>query len=237
MIKRIKKALARILKERKILIHPLAPTAPSAMKRYIGYINKLLTVKPENIFEIGANFGQDSEYMRIYLELPPSAVYIFEPHPEIVKEVKKIYKFNIFDFAVSNKDGKAIFYAADLKNSGISSLYQHSLVKKESFREINIKTVRMDSFMNEFNVEDIDFLKIDVEGTSFEVLEGFGSKLRRVKSLQLEAEHIEVWKGQKLFDDIYPLLVCNGFQLVFFELLDGKQSDSFWIQKDYLKRF
>ena len=85
------------------------------------------------------------------------------------------------------------------------------------------------------NIDSVDFVKIDVEGCTYEVLEGFGERIRDVKCIQLEAEHVELFEGQRLFDEISSLLCKNNFVMAHFELLDGKQSDSLWIQKNYLK--
>jgi FkbM family methyltransferase len=227
-------------KRYQVRLHPLAVSNGKGMKRHVNLIRNLSVIKPENVFEIGANFAQDSEYLRIHFDLKPDDVYVFEPHPQIVKEIKKVFNFNVFDVAVSDQNGKIKFYAVHLKrynNSGVSSMYRHKDLDDKYFDLIDTQSIRMDSFIKEHNVEAIDFLKIDVEGATFDVLKGFGDEITRIKSLHIETEHDEVWKGQKLFDDIYSFLNINGFQMAYFELLDGKQSDSFWIQKRYLKAY
>jgi len=76
-----------------------------------------------------------------------------------------------------------------------------------------------------------------VEGANYEVLEGFGDELSRVKAIQVEGEYRQYWEGQKLYWDIEQLLKQNNFELVHFSLSDdGVQSDSFWVQKRYIAR-
>ncbi|MGB3907576.1 MAG: FkbM family methyltransferase [Methanomethylovorans sp.] len=204
----------------------------------VDYIEKLATFKPKNIFEIGANYGQDAEFLRRNFGLKDSDVYIFEPHPEIISEVKKYFLFNCFPFAVSDKNEKVIFHAIKLEsaNSGISSLMRRKFNNDDDYYDIEVEAIRMDSFISINGIDEIDLLKVDVEGAAYEVLTGFGKELNRVKAIQIEAEYMPVWVGQKTWDDISCLLSNNGFQLVHFELQeDGIQSDSFWIQKELIK--
>lgn len=234
---RIKNIIRTVLGKDKIYIHPNAASNGSGMIKWALMIQRLSKVKIMNIFEIGANYGQDAEYMRYYLKLDPNNIYVFEPHPQLIQEVRKHYKFNSFDYAISNTNGSTIFHAIDLtkyNNSGISSLLKHKNVDEQNYYDVKVKLLRMDSFMQKYKIENIDFVKIDVEGCTYEVLEGFGEKLKYVKSIQLESEHVKLFEGQKLFDDVSDLLYKNDFKMVYFELLDGKQSDSLWIQKNIL---
>jgi hypothetical protein len=90
----------------------------------------------------------------------------------------------------------------------------------------------MQQIIDEGYFTEIDMLKIDVEGNTYEVLEGFGYHLDKVKSIHLEAEHTPVWKGQKLYADIEKYLIDRDFIPV--ELKIGfPQSDSVWINKNY----
>lgn len=61
-------------------------------------------------------------------------------------------------------------------------------------------------------VADIDILKIDTQGTSFEVLCGLGN-LRPVL-IELEAEYCEIYAGQKTIHEIGSLLTNLGYFLV-----------------------
>ena len=175
--------------------------------------------------------------MRHYLGIEPNNVYVFEPR-QIISEVRRYYKINAFGYAVSNKNGSAVFHAINLSkfsNSGISSLLRHNYVDEKFYFNVTVELLRMDTFMYKHKIDYIDFVKIDVEGCTYEVLEGFGERLKDVKCIQLEAEHVKVFERQRLFDEVSSLLCKNNFMMVCFELIDSKQSDSLWIKKEYLK--
>ncbi len=224
----------------KIKVHPAAVSDGTDMAIYADMIDRYCSFKPQNVFEIGANYAQDAEYLRERFNLDESDIYIFEPHSEIIKEVRKLYNFNSYEFAISNYNGSAVFHAIDLNNneynnSGISSLKKGLTTKENNFKDVKVEVVRMDTFLEEHQIEYIDFLKVDVEGANYEVLEGFGNQLTKVKSIQIEGEYKACWEGQKLYWDIEKLLRGNGFNLVHFFLSpDGVQSDSFWIQQKFM---
>lgn len=226
----------------RIKVHPDAVSDGNSMQFYVDLVEKFCNFKPENIFEIGANYAQDAEFLRKSFEISEKNVYVFEPHPQIFSEIKKMYNFNSFDLAVSNVKGKTVFHAIDItnneyKNSGISSLRDGLTTNKQNFIDIEVELIRMDDFIQQEQIEVIDFLKLDVEGMNYEVLEGFGERLSIVKAIQTEGEYMQYWEGQKLYIDIEKILLKNNFKLVSFVLsADGVQSDSFWVQEKYLKR-
>jgi len=210
----------------------------SYLSRIVDIMERVTNINPQNVFEIGANYGQDAEFLKTRFNLEDSAIFVFEPHPEIFAEMKKKYSFNCYPNAISDKNEKVIFHAVSLKskNSGISSLMKHKYNGNDDYFETEVESLRMDKFIAQNNVNEIDFLKIDVEGGSYEVLCGFGRDLDRVKAIQIESEYAPVWIGQKTWDEIYNLLMNNDFQLIHFELQeDGIQSDSFWINNKFVK--
>lgn len=225
----------------KIKTHPSAVSDGTSMQQYVELIEKFCNFTPKNVVEIGANFAQDAEFLRQSFSLNESDVYVFEPHPQIFQEIKKRYNFNSYELAVSNTTGRANFNAIDIDgneygNSGISSLRDGLTTDKKNFIDVDVEMIRMDEFIKNNAISEIDFLKIDVEGMNYEVLEGFGDELRKVKVIQTEGEYKQYWEGQKLYHDMDYYLTSRNFLLVDFKLsADGVQSDSLWIQKDYIR--
>lgn len=208
------------------------------LSKVANEFEKLSNFKPKNIFEIGANYGQDADFLKTRFGLKNHDIFIFEPHPEIIQKAKELYGFNCFPYAVSDKNEKIIFHAIDLKynNSGVSSLKSYKISDKNIYKDVGVESIRMDKFIQNYNIEEIDFLKVDVEGLSWEVLTGFGQYLCRVKAIQIESEYLPLWDGQKIWEDTYNILSDNGFQLIDFILHeDGIQSDSFWIQRKFVQ--
>jgi FkbM family methyltransferase len=223
-----------------ILVHKRNANKSKSSTRYLAettrYINQISCFIPKNVFEIGANYGQDADFLKREFNLSNKNVYVFEPHPELFKMIKERYGFNCNNYAVSNRNGKCIFHTMNLnKNNGASSLMVHKYNDKKMYSDITVQTRRMDYFISKNNIKSIDFLKIDVEGLTYEVLSGFGKSIQMVKAVQVETEFLPIWKGQKTWSDVYKLLSIKGFQLIDYRLHEGgTQADSFWIQKRYV---
>jgi FkbM family methyltransferase len=205
-----------------------------AIKEFAEWVKSNTSIEIKNIFEIGANFGQDADALMEAFKLQPNDVYVFEAHPEIYDAITKIHKFNAYNYAVFNEEKDMSFNIAPLKtanNTGISSVFK--LPDSVGTKNVEIKSIRMDNFMEKNNISTVDFLKLDVEGASYEVLEGFGERLKDVKVMHIEAEHGEFVFGgsDKYFDDISKLLKDNGFEMVYFKR-NWMQSDSFWVKKE-----
>jgi FkbM family methyltransferase len=196
---------------------------------YIDYVKNETTLDIKNVFEIGANFAQDADYLMEQFELEAKDIYVFEAHPEIYGAIKKIHKFNAFNKAVFNEEKEIEFNInpLDYKDTGHSSIFIGGIEK------IKIKAIRMDNFMERNNIREIDFLKIDVEGATYHVLEGFGERIKDIKCIQLEAEHGVV--AVIPYEEISKKLMENNFDLIhFYRDNNMRQSDSFWINKKYV---
>ena len=79
--------------------------------------------------------------------------------------------------------------------------------------------------MEQLNIDNFDFMKVDVEGFSLQVLEGFGDKIKNIKYIQMEVEIQEVWEGQSYYEEILGYMESMGFKLSNEILLDEYQKD------------
>lgn len=203
---------------------------------YVDYVLNGTNYKVKNVFEIGANFAQDADFLMECFDLSPKDIYVFEAHPEIFTAIKKIHSFNAYNNAVYNVEKEVTLnaYPLSYEHTGWGSIHASG-----GPVAVKVQAIRMDKFMEQNNIDKIDFLKIDVEGCSYEVLEGFGNRLSDVNCIQLEAEH----GGDNyfpvnwaLYDKIEHILKQHGFELILFERNNGmRQSDSFWVQSKCIK--
>jgi FkbM family methyltransferase len=201
---------------------------------YPNFITQRTKIQPKNVFEIGANNGNDAEYLRECFDIDPANVFCFEPNPYIFPILEKNHSgFNNFNIAISDKTGKQTFNCSRTE-PGSSSFKKKVNLSPTDFIEVEADTMRMDSFINHYQIESIDLCKIDVEGFTLEVLKGFGNKISIIKSVQVENERGLSFEGQKdVFQDTCIFLSQNGFTLLNF--VDwGWQCDSLWIRNDMI---
>lgn len=125
----------------------------------------------ENIvyFDVGANIGGT---IKPFLE-KKSQIYAFEPDPDNLKELYENAKgFNnvkISNKAVSNQNNKSVTFYNSSESRGISSLKNFTKGHKIL---CTVDTVTLSSFIQEENINHIDYLKIDTEGYDLMVLKG-----------------------------------------------------------------
>lgn len=206
------------------------------MQDWIKLVEKQDTFNVETIMEIGSMNGYDADELASHFE--SDNTYIIEAHPIFAKAISEtFYEYNVYNFAACNYDGEIEFNAVKLgsENLGMSSM----LAREDAYPSydieydvIRVPAMRMDSFCESNNITSIDLLKIDVEGNSYEVLEGFGDMIWNVKCIHIECEHEPVWKGQKLYSDVERYLLGKGFIPVSMRI-GFPQSDSVWVKKEF----
>jgi len=146
-------------------------------------------------------------------------IYAFEPHKTnydfLVKKYENNDKVKIYQFAVSNFEGEAPFYKKwyrdkdNIKrgydfagNAGSSLKNDKSNVSNNIYDTVQVK--KISTFVNNEKLDKIDILKIDSEGSEYDILEDifdngihmkilniyFEDHLRKVKSIRLKKDKI-----------------------------------------------
>lgn len=184
--------------------------------------------KPNSFIEIGSRDGDDTNALCNWWKLDPNNCYIIEAHPECYQHISNYYpQYNSFNIAASNKTEVTNFNAGivgEEKNIGVSSLLKRTLSPFKC-NVVEVDGWRMEDFMEQLNIDNFDFMKVDVEGFSLQVLEGFGDKIKNIKYIQMEVEIQEVWEGQSYYEEILSYMESMGFKLSNEILLDEYQKD------------
>lgn len=201
-------------------------------------LNSWMQESPKNLLEIGANLGQDSAYLSKVWNIKNTNVYCLEPIKEFAEMIRAKYHFSVFELAAFNISGKMEFNNGLTDETKVGNAGSSSLLRKKSKYESNIQlveTIRMDDWLTQNKISHIDFLKIDAEGASYEILEGFGDLIHLVKVIQIETERKEFWENQKTEKMVFQFLEALGFELVDYVLSSPPtQGDSLWIKKELI---
>lgn len=115
------------------------------------------------VFDVGGFKGRFAS--DIYTIYQCKQIHVFEPIKKYATELKTRFKKNkhiyVYPFGLSNKDSTQYI---SLNNDG-SSVY---LKGKESEQ---IKLIRLSSFLTKKNFNHVDLLKLNVEGSEYDILE------------------------------------------------------------------
>lgn len=203
---------------------------------------KFFGSKATNVLDIGTRDGDDAAYLGY--ELFCNDITAIDAGEGAVNLTKSRYPWmNVLHTAVSNYNGTVTFHelmSGDKELDGCSSiaLKGDDLVQNSPQREITVPCARIDSLIESGRIPldvngNLDVVKIDVEGFSWQVLDGFGKYLSKVKVLHVEAERRPFHDEHKLIDDIIGFMKVNGFYLAdaSYEWGEGIQ-DQVWINKN-----
>lgn len=131
-----------------------------------------------NCIDVG---GYRGEVLRDILKLAPNGThYVFEPVPRNYKYLSHKYPdVHVFDIALSDKKGESVFceVASRPARSGLRRVKYPS--DSEEIREIKVKTDLLDNLIPP--EQQIDLIKIDVEGAEYHVFKGAEQLIRRCR--------------------------------------------------------
>jgi FkbM family methyltransferase len=133
---------------------------------------------------------------------------------------------NYYNIGMWDKETEIIFYDKNI-SSGISSFRNRG--DQYGTNKFILKTSTPLKFVNEKNIKSIDILKIDVEGCTYEILQGFGDFIKNIKLMHIETERHQHFEGQYTEDKIFELLLNNNFKLLEHSWCCLEQYDSVWI--------
>ena len=170
------------------------------------YVAKLLK-KKRRFLDIGANVGIYSYYFKNTFK----NIVAFEPLKEITYRLKSIESetLKVCNVALSNEIGEYKFYVPIIDGKIEPALA--SLQKRDG--EYEVRTVKVDK-VDSYNFDDVDLIKIDVEGHEKHVIEGASKVIKKnmpILIIEIEQRHIK-HKIDEVFQSILNL-DYNGFFL------------------------
>ena len=163
--------------------------------------------------DLGANLG----YATLHLCKKMDKVIAIEPDSRPRKLLKRNIKENnfsnkvkVFNFAISNKDGKETIYLSK-KHPNLNSLcVNNTLKKKKDFLEEKIiKTKMIDSL----NISP-NFVKMDIEGYEVEAIQGGYNTFKKATSCKLLIEvHPQFYDNDRDFSLILKSLFKMNYRI------------------------
>lgn len=152
-------------------------------------------VKPGDFcVDVGAHVG----YHACVMLERGAAVVAIEPNPAhhellrqnmrdvcLSQDILNINNWNLVKAAASNVDAELVdFFLPSTWNDGWGSLGFSDLEGSQTL----VRSVRLETVLNDFHINNVKLIKIDVEGAELLVLQGLGAWLEKTDYLLLECE-------------------------------------------------
>jgi FkbM family methyltransferase len=195
----------------------------------------------ETIIDVGTRDGDDAEFLR--QQLNGKYVYAIDANPIAVEATMSRYpEFKVFQTAISNYNGTTSFVqivSDKIDEAGSSSIENYSFFEGAVYNTIDVDVIRMDKFIEDSVDQNvIDVVKVDIEGYTYEFLEGLGSYLNNIKMLHLETETFERQEGHKNNNEVLNFMTNAGFLLAGVTYEWGPRiQDQVWINPNYITSY
>lgn len=164
------------------------------------------------IFDLGAHIGLSILYFKI--KYPNSKIVAFEPNSNLFPilqenvECNNLANVELHNIALGSKDEVRTFYIDNSGNDAFStgSFRKDAWDETQKTTEINVKCEKLSKYI----VEDVDILKMDIEGAETEVLKELieADKLKEIKNILIEYHPVDNGNSK----NIVKLLNENGFE-------------------------
>ena len=183
-------------------------------------------------FDIGAHKGESIKLFTKHFKIEKifsfePSLYSYEYLKEILNsELSKNSEIKIENLALGSvKKEIDLFQSAESSSSTINAINKDSKYflkklkyfngEKESFyKKIKAQMITLDDYIIENNIKQIDFLKIDTEGSEFEILKGLKKNIFKVKLILFEHHYDDMIKKNYTFSEIHDLLVESNFKRI-----------------------
>lgn len=189
-------------------------------------------------FDVGANLGWYT--LNICKNFKNIQGYAFEPVDETYRRMERNVKLNglnnciLCHCGLSNEDKNLmVYYKKD--ESGASSL--HNIREDSTAIQVECKFKRLDGFVKENEIEKLDFIKCDVEGSELFVYQGGLETIKKNKPI-IFSEMLRKWAAKFGYhpNEIIELLKKLGYQCYVIEkhlLKEFSEVDDNTIETNY----
>lgn len=201
---------------------------------YHDFLSKIDSNRIKTIFELGSRDLMDA--IKLLDNFTESKIYSFECNPDCLVECNKNIlsldedkknRLFLIDKAVSINNGEITFYPFDLlqyNNMGASSILkidfslrdkndpQYNL--KNPQKEIIVDGIRLDTFIDENYIENIDLLCIDLQGYELNAIKSLGDHLHKVKYIITECSIMSTYTDGATFSELNDYLTKYNFKYI-----------------------
>ena len=163
------------------------------------------------VYSLG--IGTDISFDKSIINRFNCKIYAFDPTPKSIDWVKKNVKednFKMHNFGISDKTENRIFYLPKNDDYVSGSIKKIKTVDHNKHIDLNFKSVK--EVMKQNGHNSINLLKMDIEGSEYDVLENILEEKIHIDQLVVEFHPHLIKKGKKLTAEIFNKMNEKGFK-------------------------
>lgn len=171
---------------------------------------------PRTILDIGAYQGDWTRMIKVIF--PLSKVFMIEATPDKKSILKKVKEASGFEIALLGKKNKKSvdFYTADPRQTNITtgnSIYLEKTKYFDKKLKVKLPMITLDELVKKRKLKNIDFIKIDTQGSELDILKGGEKTIKSVELILLETQNLEYNSGAPFMEDVIIDMKSYGFRL------------------------
>ena len=194
--------------------------------------------KPKGVVHIGAHLLEErDEYIKHNLT---NTIWV-EANPHTFNQLMTLDRCDdetFFNQCITDKDNE--IYNFHITNNGQSSsileLHKHEDYHPHIFvtENIQVKSKRMDSLIseNDINIQNYDFLNLDIQGAELLAIKSFGDLINNFKYIYTEVNTDYLYKDNALMSEIDEYLKKYNFVRVETVITDAEWGDALYVKEE-----
>lgn len=177
-------------------------------------LSQLSKLNPSIILDVGSNVGNWAKAASASCK--SARIYSFEPVPSTHQKMIDAFQQSGIDKIMPVKGGlykeTTTAFINQYASDEHASIYDVKGAGYSSTNTIEIKLLKGDEFIEQHNLNFIDFVKLDVEGAEMDALLGLEKALseNKIRLVQFEYGYINI-TTKVLLLDFYDLLMKHGY--------------------------
>ena len=183
-------------------------------------MTSLLKDNPLVIVDVGASGGIHERWRKLGSNVK---AILFEPDRNEFQKLVETQSKNsvVINSAVAEGSESVKFHLC--KKQQVSSTYSPNKLVLDKYEDsdrfeiekiITLEADSMNNLLLKENISEIDFMKIDTQGSELDIIKGASNFYENLVGLEVEVEFLELYRGQPLFSEVNSFIESKGFTLI-----------------------
>lgn len=180
-------------------------------------VPRLMTLRehsfyPRTILDIGAYQGDwTSQVQNIW---PEANYFMVEANIEQENALASVPNAK-YEIALLGDKKKSVveYFATPAEITSGNSIYQEQTGLFDNAPVKLLSMITLDSLVKKNKIKNIDFIKIDTQGSELDILEGATTVIKQAQFILLETQNLEFNKGAPLLDEVITKMKKWGFRV------------------------